>query len=71
MGRRSTPDRIHQARRSAMLSRLTQESRQSEQRAESLVAAWEAEAVDRGLERESSDFWLDAGAWLAERLKTK
>ena len=43
VSRRSTPERIDAARRAAVLSRLTQERRLSEQRAEALVTAWEVE----------------------------
>jgi hypothetical protein len=71
MGRRSSPDRIYEARRAAVLSRLIQERRLSEQRAEGLVAAWEAEASERGLRRDSAGFWFDADPWLAGQLKTK
>ena len=69
MGRRSTPDRIYQARRASVLSRLVQESRLSGERAEGMVAAWEVEATERGLRRDSAGFWLDADMWLAETLK--
>ncbi len=71
MGRRSTPDRIYQARRAAVLSRLIQADHVSEQRAEGIVAELEAEATDRGLRRDSAGFWLDADPWLAEKLKTR
>ena len=57
MSRRSSPERIYAARRAAVLSRLTQERRLSEQRAEALVAAWEVEGDSRGLERMSAAFW--------------
>ncbi len=71
MGRRSSPDRIYQARRAAVLSRLVQADRLSEQRAEGFVAAWEAEATERGLWRDSVGFWLEADPWLAEKLKAR
>jgi hypothetical protein len=59
MGRRSTPERIYQARRAAVLNRLVQERRRSEQRAGGLVAAWEVEGASRGLERMTAGFWDD------------
>ena len=68
MGRRSTPDRIYDARRAATLNRFIQERRISAQRAESLVAGWEAEAEHRALGRYSPDFWREALAWIAEQL---
>jgi hypothetical protein len=64
MGRRSTPERIDQARRAAMVSRLTQVGRKSPETAETLVAAWEAEAVRRGLDRFSDAFRDESEAWL-------
>jgi hypothetical protein len=70
VGRRSSPDRIYQARRAAVISRLVQERRLPADRAERLVAAWEAEAVHRGLERESSVFWEDAVAWISVRRRS-
>ena len=69
MARRSSPDRIYAARRAAVLSRLTQERRLSEQRAESLVAAWEAEGDSRGLERMTAAFWEAGTTWMLERLR--
>ena len=68
MARRSSPDRIYAARRAAVLSRLTQERRLSEQRAEALVVAWEVEGDGRGLERMSADFWHEGTAWIFEQL---
>jgi hypothetical protein len=71
MARRSSPDRIHVARRIAVRNRFVQDHRLSEQRAEALVAAWEAEAARRGLEPESPDFWRDAAPWIIEQLKER
>ena len=68
MGRRSSPDRIYAARRAAVLSRLTQERRLSEERAEALVAAWEVEGDSRGLDRMTAAFWDDGTAWMLEQL---
>jgi hypothetical protein len=47
------PERTYLARRAATLSRLTS-SGMPQERAEALVAAWEAEAGARGLERHSA-----------------
>jgi hypothetical protein len=69
MARRSTPDRIYQARRAAVLSRLVQDRRLSEHRAEALVAAWEVEGDSRGLERMTAAFWDDGTTWIAEQLR--
>ena len=71
MGRRSTPDRIYEARRAAVLSRLVQADRVSFERAEGLVAGWEAEAKGRGLEPDSTTFWSDARPWIVEQLNAK
>jgi hypothetical protein len=62
MSRRLTPHaaRIYHARRVAVLNRLTQERRPSWERAEALVAGWEAEGDARGMERMTAAFW-DAG----------
>ena len=68
MSRRSTPADIYAARRAAVLSRLTQERRLSAQRAEALVAAWEAEGDSRGLERMTAAFWEAGTAWIEEQL---
>ena len=69
MARRSTPDRIYKARRAAVLSRLIQERRLSEQRAEALVVAWEAEGDSRGLERMTAAFLDDGTTWIGEQLR--
>ena len=71
MGRRSTPDRIYQARRAAVLSRLTQERHLSAERAEALVSAWEVEGDSRGLERMTAAFWDAGTAWIFEQLGAK
>ena len=68
MSRRSTPADIYRARRAAVLSRLTQERRLSAERAEALVAAWEAEGDSRGLDRMTAGFWDDGTSWIEEQL---
>jgi hypothetical protein len=67
MGRRSTPERIYQARRAAMVARLIQVGRKSPEAAESLVTAWEAEAASRRLDRFSDAFRDESEAWLREQ----
>ena len=68
MSRRSTPDRIYAARRAAVLSRLVQERRLSDQRAEALVSAWEAEGDSSGLDRMTAGFWDDGMTWIEQQL---
>ena len=65
------PERIYAARRAAVLSRLTQERRLSAERAEALVAAWEAEGDERGLEGMTAAFWDDGTLWIVEQLGGK
>jgi len=67
MGRRSTPERIYQARRAAMVARLTQVAQKSPARAEAIVAAWEADAARRGLDRFSDAFRYESEAWLNQQ----
>jgi len=67
MGRRSTPERIYEARRAAMIARLTQVARRSPEAAEALVAGWEADAARRGLDRFSDAFRDESEAWLYEQ----
>ena len=67
MGRRSTPERIYQARRAAMVARLTQVGRKSPETAEAVVTDWEADAKRRGLDRFSDAFRDESKAWLYEQ----
>ena len=67
-GKALHPQNIYAARRAAVLSRLTQEHRLSEERAEALVAAWEAEGDARGLDRITAAFWEAGTAWIEEQL---
>jgi hypothetical protein len=41
------------------------------ERAEALVAAWEAEAAARGLIRHSAAFWEASDEWIEERRRRK
>jgi len=62
MSRRSTPERLHQARRAATVARLIGE-RQPPERAERLVASWEAKADAEGLEHDGR-FWEAGWTWM-------
>lgn len=55
MTRRSTPERIDEARRAATLNRLIAE-RVTPETADAWIAAWEAKAAADGLERGSA-YW--------------
>ena len=66
MSRRSTPERLHEARREATRQRLISEGELREQ-AERLVAQWELQAARDGLERDGR-YWDAGWAWmLAQR----
>ncbi len=65
MARRSTPERIYQAHRAGTIRRLEGEGELPE-RAEALVAAWEAEAAQDGRDRDGR-WWQDGWRWMAER----
>lgn len=64
MSRRSTPDRIDEARRAATRNRLIDEDRMPPDLVDVWIAAWEVEAADRGLERHSAAFWEGARDWI-------
>ena len=68
VARRSSPDQTYSARRAATLSRLTQERRLSAERAEALVAAWEAEGDSRRLDRMTAAFLDDGTRCIEEQL---
>jgi len=65
MSRRSTPERLHQARRAAIVERLVGEGVLRE-RAEALVASWEAKADADGLERDGA-YWGAGWHWLVNQ----
>lgn len=48
MARKPDPERIYAARRAGHLSRLQAEGHMSQEKAEQWLAAWEAEARERG-----------------------
>jgi hypothetical protein len=58
------------ARRRAVHDWLTLEG-MTRQAAESWCGAWQSEAATRGLHPTGLDFWVDAGPWIAERLRTR
>lgn len=66
MSRRADPEGIYLARRAAILSILTTSGVQAE-RAEQLVAGWEADAEARGLPRLERTFWEGAAEWTDAR----
>ena len=65
MSRRSTPERIDEARRAATRSRLIGEG-VTESTADAWIAAWEAQAAEDGMERGAA-YWEAAWDWIAEQ----
>jgi hypothetical protein len=65
MSRRSTPERLHEARRAGTLNRLIGEGELPD-RAEALLVAWERQATAEGLPRDG-EFWKAGYRWIAER----
>ena len=63
MSRRSTPERLHEARRAATIERLVGDGELRE-RAERLVALWEAQADVDGVERDSRN-WEAGWTWIS------
>ena len=59
--------RIWDAQRSGLRNRLRDQWRIPEGRADALLAAWEAEALARGLPKLGDGYWAAAESWLAER----
>jgi hypothetical protein len=68
MSRRADPEGIYLARRAAILSILTT-SGVSPERAEELVAAWEADAAGRDIPRLDRTFWEGAAGWTSDRAR--
>jgi hypothetical protein len=64
---RRDPERIYQAHRAGTLRRLADQQHLGDERAEALIAAWEAEAASRGLDRHSSAFWREGDEWIARQ----
>jgi hypothetical protein len=70
MSRRSTPERIDEARRAATRQRLIGDGL-TEVTADAWIAAWEVRAVLEGLQRGSA-WWTAAWDWIAvERQKQR
>ncbi|HET9757776.1 MAG TPA: hypothetical protein VFP66_14815 [Candidatus Limnocylindrales bacterium] len=69
MSRRSTPERIDEARRAATRSRLIGEST-TEATADAWIAAWETQAAQDGLERGSAH-WEAGWAWIAAQRRSR
>ena len=65
MSRRSTPERIDEARRAAVRAALIGEGA-TEDTADAWIAAWEAKAADDALERGSA-YWQAGWTWIAEQ----
>jgi hypothetical protein len=65
--RRQHPDLVHDARRIGLRNRMRDEWRLTEARADELIAAWEAEASARGLDRSATGYWSDGERWLRAR----
>jgi hypothetical protein len=63
MSRRSTPERLHEARRAATIERLVGDGELRE-RAERLVALWEAQADVDGVERDCR-YWEAGWTWIS------
>jgi hypothetical protein len=66
MTRRSTPERLHAARRIAVRNGLTDHGMPLEL-AERWCDAWEREADAHGLDRQSPTYWDGAGGWIEGR----
>jgi hypothetical protein len=66
MARRSTPERINEARHAALRNLLVDEQRLTLDDAEAWVRAWEAEAARLGI-APSTEYWTVGGAWIDEQ----
>lgn len=67
MARSADPERLYLAHRIALSARLVNVARISEHSAERWVAAWEAEAAFRGLDRRTGGWWEPAWDWIEEQ----
>ena len=65
MSRRSTPERLHAARREGTLRRLILAGELPD-RAERLIVAWETEADGRNLEHDGT-YWDAGWEWIESR----
>jgi hypothetical protein len=66
---RRDPERIYQAKLAGLRARIVGNWRQSDERADALLSAWEKEASVRGLDREQSAYWDDGAAWIEEQIR--
>jgi hypothetical protein len=62
VSRRGDPERIYQAQRAGLRSRIRDQWRQSDPRADELLNAWEYEASARGLKRGEPTYWDQGGS---------
>jgi hypothetical protein len=69
MSRRSTPERIDEARRAATRNRLIGDGA-PEETADAWIAAWEAQAAQDGLEH-LRPYWEAGWAWMTEQRRTR
>ena len=69
MSRRSTPERINEARRAATRARLIGE-RVAPETADAWISAWEAQAARDGVERGAA-YWDASWEWIAEQRQSR
>jgi hypothetical protein len=69
MARRSTPERIDQARRAATRNRPIAD-RVSESTADAWIAAWETQAEQDGLQRGAA-YWQAGWDWIAAQRRSR
>jgi hypothetical protein len=69
MSRRSTPERIDEARSAATRNRLISDGA-SPENADAWLAAWGAQATEDGLER-GAVYWEAGWTWIAEQRRTR
>jgi hypothetical protein len=69
MSRRSTPERLDDARRAATRNRLMGDGVTADA-ADAWIAAWDAQAAQHGLER-GSVYWETAWEWIAEQRRSR
>ena len=65
------PERIYQARRSAVCRRMVDEDHLDELDAEHWIAGWERDADARGIDRHTEAYWQAGSEWIAEQRRRK
>lgn len=65
MGRRSTPERIYEAKRAAIVARLVGQG-WTQETAEAWCARWEAEG---DADRYADNHWQQGHAWIIEKAR--